>query len=595
MRKFSALFSSALLIISLSLSFSAVAQNRIEEHWIPPSATEAGQVGFGFDDREDYFFIPALRAVVYKDGIATGPLCQSVNDPVCANSEYFTIKAMLVPCVTKIQKNCIDSVYAKSTNGKNVKGTFKEFVTNDEKYYWSGDTTKNIPDSKVETIWNFPGVTHAGGSDFIVSVLLDGTYEEGKQPIWERVVTMLQPVSRIADFSARRPYSLPNDRLDTFFPEEAIQKRFTFNGAQVGTLHKNCAATTDGLCFRREPFPENTSFAVAIRTSSKVSGWVHGRMRGPQVIIRNLGDYWITAVNGAPTEVPVLNQWITKEQFTETLRGEFRNAPLTYVSAGNNGVAERFTTAGDFDKTTLRRFNLILPFAKDVASANPKIWAFGSIRPRDLLRDADALGDKRECLTKVDGLAGVVTTNATVYDGSVPAFNSSEQTLDYLVSAPHLAANGSEFGGTYDLVMRADVAKCIYGFERTPASATISIVSEGGSERATSVNLAERSGWLIFAAYGFSFSTPKIRIKLNQDAVPGAKDSAEHLTEEDFLAVPEESAIKPNSNATPTASQVAKPSTKKSAVKSITCAKAKVTRKVVGASPKCPKGFRQIK
>jgi hypothetical protein len=64
MREFIALCTSALLVISLSLS--AVARDRIEEHWIPPSATEAGQVGFGFDDREDYFFIPALRAVVYQ-------------------------------------------------------------------------------------------------------------------------------------------------------------------------------------------------------------------------------------------------------------------------------------------------------------------------------------------------------------------------------------------------------------------------------------------------------------------------------------------------------------------------------------------------
>ena len=592
MRKYGAF----LITLHLVLSFSSISygQERVEEHWIGPEATQAGQVGFGFDDREDYFFIPALRAVVYKNGIATGPLCKSISDPVCANSEYFTMKAMLIPCTDKSQRNCIDAVFARSSNGKNIRGVFKDFVTKDEKYYWSGDPTKNIPDSKVETIWSFPGITHPGGSDFLVSVLLDGTYEEGKQPVWERVVTMLQPVSTVLDDSARRAYSLPNERLDDFFPEEAIKQRFTFNGAQVGTIHKNCAATSDGVCFRREPFPSDTSFAVSIRTSSKVSGWIHGRMRGPQVVVRNAGDYWITAVNGSPTEVPVVTQWISKNQFDESLQGEFRNAPLTYVSASAGGIAQRYSTAGDFNKTTLRRFNLVLPFAKDTASANPKIWAFGSVRPRDLLRDADALGGKKECLTKTDGLAGVVTTNATVYDGSIPAFNASDQTLDYLVSAPHFAANGTEFGGTYDLIMKADVAKCIYGFDRTPASATISVFSEDGVERLTTVNLLERRGWLIFASYGFNFSSPKIKIKLSQSIVPGAKDSAEHIVDDDFLEIKEEVVTTSQSAGSSQSAPVVKPSGKKSNTKSITCAKGKSLRKVSGASPKCPKGFKQV-
>ena len=578
-----------------SLASGAQAQERIEEHWIAPQSNQTGQVGFGFDDREDYFFIPALRAVVYKNGIATGPLCKSVSDPSCANSEYFTIKAMLVPCTNKSEKNCIDAVIARGSNGKNVRGIFKDFVTKDDKYYWNGDPAKNIPDSKVETIWTFPGITHPGGSDFLVSVLLDGTYEEGKQPSWERVVTMLQPVSTVLDDTAKRAYSLPNERLDDFFPEEAIKQRFTFNGAQVGTIHKNCAATTDGVCFKREQFPSNTSFAVSIRTSSKVSGWIHGRMRGPQVLVRNAGDYWITAVNGSPTEVPVVAQWIAKNQFTESLQNEFRNAPLTFVTSSDGGLAQRYSTAGDFNKVTLRRFNLVLPFAKDTASANPRIWAFGSVRPRDLLRDADALGGKKECLTKTDGLAGVVTTNATVYDGSIPAFNSTEQTLDYLVSAPHFAANGTEFGGTYDLIMRADVAKCIYGFDRTPASATISVLSEDGVERLTTVNLLERRGWLIFASYGFKFSSPKIKIKLSQSAVPGAKDSAEHLVEEDFLEVTPEVVTAAPSPGTVQSAPVAKPTAQKPTTKTITCAKGKSLRKVSGASPKCPKGFKQVK
>ena len=595
MRKIGA--SVILFIVFFLHATDSRAETRIEEHWITPQAQVAGQVGFGFDDREDYFFIPALRAVVYKNGVATGPLCTSVSDPVCANSEYFTMKAMLTPCQNPSQKNCIDSIFARGADKRNVRGIFKEYVTKDEKYYWAGDSTKNIPDSKVESIWTFPGIKHAGGSDFLLSTILEGTFEDGKQPIWERLITMLQPVSAVVDDSARRAYSLPNDRLDSFFPEEAIKNRFTFNGAQVGSLHKNCATTTDGICFRREPFPANTSFAVAVRTNSKVSGWIHGRMRSPQVVVRDAGNYWVTAVNGFPTEVPVLAQWLQKAEATESLRGEFRGAPLTTLSAVSGGLAERYTTGGEFNKTTLRRFNVILPYAKDTASANPNIWTFGSIRPRDLVRDADGLGGKVDCLTKAEGLAGVVTTNATVYDGSIPAFNSTEQSLDYLVSAPHFAANGTEFKGSYDLLMKVDVAKCIYGFNQTPASATISVVSDGSGEQLTTVNLLERKGWLVFAAYGFNFSTPKIKIKLSQNPVAGAKDSASHLSDEDFLVEDAAPSATPTQPSAPQA-QSASPNTspaKKPAMKSITCSKGKAVRKVSGVNPKCPKGFKLVK
>jgi hypothetical protein len=163
----------------------------------------------------------------------------------------------------------------------------------------------------------------------------------------------------------------------------------------------------------------------------------------------------------------------------------------------------------------------------------------------------------------------VVTTNATVYDGSIPIFDEKNQTLNYLVSAPHFSANGAEFLGTYDLVLRSDIARCIYGFEKTPTSATISIVRGDTVEKVSTTTLTEKDGWLSLSAYGFTFSSPKISVKLIQPK--------------------EETSAKVES------SQAKNPMIKQPTTKTIYCANAKGRKTLKGVNPKCPKGYKIIR
>jgi hypothetical protein len=162
-------------------------------------------------------------------------------------------------------------------------------------------------------------------------------------------------------------------------------------------------------------------------------------------------------------------------------------------------------------------------------------------------------------VTKASGLAGLVTTNATIYDGSIPAFDSAEGVLNYQVAAPHYAADGSEFSGTYDLVMSSSVARCIYNFTSAPISASVSITtSDGGVQKVATTVLNERNGWLHLGAYGFGFSSPTLKVKLTQVA--------------------------------PTPSATTKPALKKT---TITCVKGKISKKVTAVKPKCPSGFKK--
>lgn len=554
-------------LLTAMLPIGAYGASEPDEHWSLPRATINGQVGVGFDDRQRFTLIGALRALVIKNGVPTGPVCKSLTDSACAGAEYFSVSATLGPCRDALQVNCIDSLSARKEDGTVEKATFVSFVSDDESLYWKGDEANFIPDSKVESIWNFPTITHSGGKDFLLNSVLGGSYTPQLIPNWTYSITMLQPVSKILDSQSERPRAFGNDRLD-FMSPEAISSKQPWAGAQRGGLSKNCAANIDGACFRREPFPSGISFSVAIRTNSQVGSWIHGRMKTPEVSMRQNGNSWLTTVGGQPTEVPVVAEWFDKEEDKKSILSAYSSAAPSTTGVGSTGVAQFFTNY-TFDSTAINRLSAVRPFIKDTASANPKIWAFETIPPLKLSYDLSVLGGRGGCVRNATGLAGVVTTNATVYDGSIPIFDEKTQTLNYLVSAPHYSASGSEFLGTYDLVLRSDIARCIYGFEKTPTSATVSIVKGDTVEKVSTTTLVEKDGWLSLSAYGFTFSSPKISVKLNQ---------------------PKEETQAKVENSAPTTPVVKQP-----IIKTINCSNSKGRKTIKGVNPKCPKGYKLIK
>jgi hypothetical protein len=152
-----------------------------------------------------------------------------------------------------------------------------------------------------------------------------------------------------------------------------------------------------------------------------------------------------------------------------------------------------------------------------------------------------------------------------MYVASPPTFNKADQSLDYKVIAPHYLPDGKEFKGMYNLVIKSDVARCIYGFSAAPVKATISIVSSDGTAQVATSVVGERDGWLYLSANNFTFSSPIVKVKLSQDAA---------------VAAPEKTVDK----------TVAKTITKKT---TITCVKGKVSKKVTAIKPSCPSGYKK--
>jgi hypothetical protein len=165
-----------------------------------------------------------------------------------------------------------------------------------------------------------------------------------------------------------------------------------------------------------------------------------------------------------------------------------------------------------------------------------------------------------------DKLIGLVTTNAPIYDSGAPAFKDGA--LSYKVAGLHHKADGSVFKGSYDLAIRSDVARCLYGFSNAPIRASVSVLSSDGSTQDVASELVtEKNGWMTLSAKNFTFSAPTIKVKLMQD--------------------------KPLKSSTESSKQVAPVKKTIIKVKVINCVKGKMSKKVSGSNPKCPTGYKQ--
>jgi hypothetical protein len=314
-----------------------------------------------------------------------------------------------------------------------------------------------------------------------------------------------------------------------------------------GEPWEDCVVTEQEICYLPKNFPDKYRFGVTVKISSKLAGWFHGRISEPNITTTSNGSGQLINIEAVPVQVPTLWEKVPTTEISEELRtllntsGFFGNGQGYYMP-GNSGP-ESFGMATPWIK-----------MLKDKATTSNSYWSV-----RTLLGEGS--DQVYRCAQNGTQVAGVVTTNSLVYSAGPPAFNKSEQTLDYKLLSPHFASDGSEAKGSYDLLLRSDVARCIYGFSKAPISASISVLSADGTAQVSTTILNEKNGWLTLSAKNFTFSSPTVRIKLSQEA---------------------ESKPTPSASSKPVAKAV-----------TITCIKGKTTKKVTAAKPKCPTGYKK--
>ena len=248
-------------------------------------------------------------------------------------------------------------------------------------------------------------------------------------------------------------------------------------------------------------FKPETRFELTLRLPNTITGWFNARIADGTVKSRDIG----------------------KNRTLYTFTG---NAAATYLAGGavpasslEPGFMKKWygwepTTGGAFGDTPgdgqkqLDRYNAWLPHIGDKALATQGKW---------VIKGVDWTQDK--CFTGGNGMNGLLATNAAVYNGTPPTWDSSTQTLSFKVASPHVDEKGNQTVGTYTLAIPAAAVSCLYGKDKLPAYAEISVTSgTDGTDYTSVITLGEKEGWVSFSAKGFHYSQPTIAVKFRDTA-----------------------------------------------------------------------------
>jgi hypothetical protein len=552
-------------LFSFLVSASPLANGETpEENFYPSVKQEAGWMGYNSDNSIEYSQPSSLYAqseLVQSEFIKQMYVCDSLVAKDCATSDIngYTFTSIFTKCQNETDTDCIDSFSIKNEDGTISSATFqRNWVPG---AVFKGDKAKFLPSGYGPNTWtltNSKGVTETYALSIGVRGYLDLRRSPNKTN-FENFLAAIQPIKELAGAEYDGPIA-------------NVTKRGTgySQGWNTKFVEQGCAIAERGMCGYRLPFDLEKTVVLKVRLSQPVQGWLHGRIKDADIVMSTAADNsQVVEISAKPLSIPSVYGWVKWGDLPQKVKD------LYPVGAGGTSRGyEDFTTTDLFSRTLLTKsevagerpineMNLWLPLLNDKAAAMRTFWVAQTIR-------GELPFDTNNCV-RGKGFTGVIGTNAVVYSDGPPTFDKSEQSLNYTVGASHFDSKGELFKGYYQLNLRSDVARCLYGFGSSPIQAKIEVSSSNGAPSVATTIISESNGWLKMTAAGFTFSTPNIKVKLSQEAVAPAPTAT---------PTPE-----------PSASPIAAPVVMKKT--SITCVKGKTSKKITAVNPKCPSGYKK--
>ena len=562
----------SLLIAGLfSSSISANAATE-DEQWPFPNTYQAGHHSVLLVDSADWITDFSYLQIENDKGRF---LCTSLNDPKCATGDWTKYQALLPKCTASSDTDCIEGISAILPDGKVIDGSFNKYIyggNHPNKY--TGDGIQIPANPSEPSLWNLVGAEHAFGSEYAIAVgLAGGAKLGGTTRNISDFYIRLSPVSELPTSNGVKDV---NGYANYPFCQEINQpgsKPTTGCGSgaqEYGQYRCAFKMVENATCLLQHAFPEGVRFKVAIRMKTEPNGMFHGRLSNPAITVDTTSTGTRITVEAGSVKVPSLyygDYWNNlsqelKDYWTNclaqgTCRWGTRNPQNPVAVPEQRNLYEIPDAYGDHAMSLIGTYS---KYVDDTSVAAPSLW---SMR----LLSADQMGSANQCFRTKQGFLGVVNTNSTTYSAGPPTFDDGF--LNYKVASLHYLPNKEVFKGSYSLILRSDVARCIYGFSSAPVSASVQVLSADGSNQVATTVVDEKENYLYLRAEGFTFSAPTIKVKLSQAAA---------LTP---TATPTVTAS-PNASTAPSATKV-----------SINCVKGKVKKTVKGFNPKCPAGYKK--
>jgi hypothetical protein len=404
-----------------------------------------------------------------------------------------------------------------------------------------------MPGGSRPSLWIATGVPNSAGTEkYVVNTSMIWNYRGGAASVYSFQASV---------------YAI-QDKFSAGYTDSGIDTGPNINGkfgsyTNTGEINftGSCIATEAGYCAERVEFAPNTRINLKMKLSNKVTGWLQGRISSPVIDLTQINtDFNSLSVTADVVEVPMMYAQFKKSDNNAFVNDAYENK--WYSSLGFNGRSE-WRQFGPNQPVGMELVTALSAAAKDTSAEVRSYWNISSL-PN---------ASSNPCMADTSKLIGFVTTNAMAYSGAAPKWDGSS--LQYKVAGLHYLPDGKTLAtGKYDLVMRSESARCLYGFTNAPISASISIASADGEQNVATTVVNEKNGWLYLAANGFTFSAPIINIKLTQEAVKKEEVKTE----------------------TP-APVVSSPKTPAKA-KTIKCVKNGKIKTITALKPKCPTGYR---
>lgn len=557
-------------LVSLLLTISCITLSRAEATYQDPRNVDK----IGFESSGDLSFpINGIR-VMHPYKSERDFLCSSLDDSRCTavdtsawvrqnlgqspgSDEIVGINYVhhLPLCSEIILTDCLTDLFARLPDGKVVNGQFVRKLFESTSGDFRGDPKVGLSDGIGRgLIVRFPGVNHEGGTDlYLVSVINIGVPSEIKKSgisLRDTKVVSESFEAYIVPYLEGVRNATPSPSCISWIPVPS---------------ESNCAISVD--------HPIGVRYGLTIRFPDKLSGWFHGRMKSPIIQTTVQQNQTSVSIEGLPMTLPVIDEMYDKSSIPSALM------ELLVANMNNPLIGSRYAPwlglqigigGGSTHKgNSLDLLESIYPVLGDKATKEMSLWSVKTLQ--------GDMGVIRGCESD---LAGIITTNALSYRSGPPIFNETTQSLDYTVSSTHLTSKGDVVAGSYDLVVRADIVRCLYKFSSAPIKATIEVLSSDGGSKIATTAVNERNGWLSLSAQGFEYSNPTIRVKVSQE---GSSTSA-------GVESPAKETIATAPRPLPSASPVPK----KSNLRTITCAKNATKKRVTAQKPKCPRGYRAV-
>jgi len=488
--------------------------------------------------------------------ILTRQTCKKIGETGCESDKYFQYNAQLGMCDSVVKTDCVTRVFARDESGREIEGKFVENFPGDTEFSYPGDPTIGLPAGTSPFIVDFPSHPHEGGTLYLVVLWLQGA--RGFNETQFRVENFSTGIFAVSKVNGNYSMARPADNAGTR-PDHKLGGRQStaggFNMDQSSSRRSACVQTSKTTCLLPWPMPLDASFGFTVKLHEKITGWLHGRIADAQAVITKSddGDQLLT-IAGKPTQVPGIFAWFKKDAYPTSIKNYYANKDIKMVDSGGLGwpkPGDESSMAADglpwsimkenfgYDEGGFAETLAWIAAVGDKAQYTQTVWSAKSLTSQ-----------YEQCMKGTDTLSGIVSTNSTMYIGAPPIFDKANQSLDYKVVSPHYLSSGEEFKGSYDLVIKSEVARCIYGFSSAPVSAKITILSADGRTQIATTTFNEKNGWMYLVARGFTFSSPTVRVKLTQEKAPAAKST-------------------------------------------ITCVKGISTKKVTAVKPACPTGWKK--